>query len=223
MGTTTNDGPRPVLLLDVGLACTGVAVATLRDDGPHLALSLIRPDEFLAPASINDKRSHVRWGDAAAQLYLSLSSLVLCCAAQSNGEGAIVFAEVPVLGARSAGAMRSMAMALAVYRSVIARRLATHREFTRNDVLAAAFGKKKPVGDGKEATRRLVRSTFAIDDSALSLEGRLGGTLTKACQTLHDNAYDAAAVLFAARDTHELRVLAGWGDWKASREEVTAR
>lgn len=207
--------PRPVLLLDVGLACTGVAIATLRDNGPHLALSLIRPDEFLSPASINDKRSHVRWGDAAAQLYLSLSNLLLRVAPHPDGSEAVVFAEVPFLGARSAGAMRSMAMALAVYRSMIARRRATHREFTRNDVLAAAFGKKKPVGDGKEATRKLVRETFTIDFPMLP-----AAESTKAAVALRDNAYDAAAVLFAARDTHELRVLAGWGDWKAEKMET---
>lgn len=192
---------RPLLLLDVGFAATGVAVATLHDDGPHVALDVIVPARGLSPKALHEKRACVKFGDLSERLFMQIWSFL------HVGDPTIV-AEVPVMGSRSAAGMRSMALALACYRAAAVDVESKRRhEFIRNDVLAACFPKKKPVGDGKAATRALVRDLLVVDDS------RLPAVKTKADQQLHDNAYDAAALLFVAREHGILREC-GWGDWE---------
>jgi hypothetical protein len=208
-------GSRPVLLLDVGFDCTGVAVAALHDDGPHLKLYLIVPCTNLSPKTLNEKRAAQRFGDLAERLYCVLVETM--CDNRSP-ICPVVFAEVPTMGSISAGGMRSMALALAAYRAACVVACAEHAEFSRNDVMAACFGNRKPAGDGKAATRSLVVRTFGenVDASALP------HGMTKANRKLRDNAYDAAAVLFAARDHDLLRRAAGWGDWKVNAPAYSA-
>ena len=202
----------PLLLLDVGFQCTGVAVATLHDDGPHVALDLIVPERGMSTKALREKRACVKFGDLAERLYLGFHRLANCIYGDGDHPNHVV-AEIPVMGSRSAAGMRSMAMALACYRGAFAGSRERCHDFTRNDVLAACFPTKKPTGDGKAATRDLVLRTFTIDGGKLPKED------SAAARKLNDNAYDAAALLFVARE-HGILARCGWGDWAPVKESV---
>lgn len=218
------NAPRAVLLLDVGLEATGVAIATLRDDGPHVKLSVIEPAAGLSTAARNEKRSCIYFGDLAENLYTSLVETIAnngpTWGFDSPGIGAIVFAELPTMGAQNASGMRAMSIALAAYRAACVVACANRCDFIRNDVIAAALGTKRVSDETKLQTRALVAKTFIVDQSALPKtklvkHKRTGAMIpVESIEKLRDNAFDAAAILFAARDHELLRVTAGWGDVK---------
>lgn len=224
--------PKPVLLLDVGLEATGVAVATLDDDGPSVLLALIEPAKLMSTAQQNEERAAVYFGNLAERLFEELRAwmqreLIEVAAGEQRLEAfAAVFAEVPVLGGQSAAAMRAMSLALAAYRCACRATNVRHVDFIRSDVIAAALGTKKVSDETKLQTRALVSERFNVDGERLPKtklvkHRRTGAMLPcEATERLRDNAYDAAAVLFAARDHEALRVGAGWGDWKGAAHAV---
>lgn len=217
---------RPVLLLDVGLDATGIAIATLDDDGPRVRLDVFRPADQLSTAERNEKRSSTYYGDVATMLFSFLNDLM---ARSAKFKFAVVFAEVPTMGAQNASGMRAMSMSLAAYRCAARAANLRRVDFIRNDVIAAALGTKRVTDETKLQTRALVSKCFTVDDSALPPTKMVKHRRTvqmipcEATEKLRDNAYDAAAVLFAARDTDALRVGAGWGDWKLDRAAIGPR
>lgn len=213
--------PRPILLLDVGFAATGVARATLHDDGPHVELAVLVPSAGLSPKALREKRAATRFGDLAERLFGLLLMQLTAHLVRCGGDAAHVVAEVPVLGARSAGAMRSMALALACWRAACdatrSPRLVRH-EFVRSDVLAACgLAGRKHDDTQKVATEALVRRCCKVDEACLppvrttpATKRRPAGPCREDLERRWD-AFDAAALLFAAREGGVLRT-AGWGD-----------
>lgn len=215
---------KSVLLLDVGLAATGIAVADLLESGPRVRLSVIVPERGLSPASLRDKRAYARYGDLAEKLFVELSD-VMRAVISRNGGSLVVCAEVPSMGSISSSGIRSMALALAVYRAACAASNAIHLEFSRNDVIAACWTKetmpKAPMVEvGKGAKKRMVpepdfmkRMTRERVDQFFKVDAALlPGIGTKEDRALRDDAYDAAAVLFAVRSHQLITSIAGWGD-----------
>lgn len=223
------NAPRAVLLLDVGLEATGVAIATLHDDGPHVNLSVIEPAAGLSTAARNEKRSCIYFGDLAERLFKSLRNIIIenrhiekhpLYESIMIDPYVAVFAELPSMGAMNASGMRAMSIAIAAYRAACITIGALHVDYIRNDVIAAAIGTKRVSDETKLQTRALVAKTFIVDQSALPktklVKHRRTGAMVpvESIEKLRDNAFDAAAILFAARDHELLRVTAGWGDVK---------
>jgi hypothetical protein len=206
--------PRPVLLLDVGFEATGVAVAHLLDDGPHVTLSVIVPAASMSTAALNEKRSCVAFGDRFEALYDRLVETMSAAPERPP----LVFAELPTMGAMNASGMRAMSLALAAYRAACVVTGARRVDFIRSDVIAAALGSKKVSDETKLQTRALVSRHFIVDETRLPktklLKHRRTGAMLpcEATEKLRDNAFDAAAVLFAARNHGRLVIDAGWGN-----------
>jgi hypothetical protein len=148
---------------------------------------VIVPTDGLSPKALREKRAC----DAAAHLIRRLHRAIEEAATiYGEGHGARVIAEVPSLGSISAAGARQMAMALACYE--IATRAFETERYLRSDVVAAMFGKRRPKGDIKDVTRKVVQQRFSIG-------------LHDVPENLREHAYDAAACLFAARDAPSVR------------------
>jgi hypothetical protein len=188
-----------ILCIDVGFTATGWATfdgtVGTRDLQLHArACGVIVPTDGLSPKSLNEQRSHEKYGLLCERFAADLHALVQKTLKGSDPIKFWILGEPPAMGAMSAGAMRSMSFALAVYR-VVTTGMPRH-DVSRNDVKAAIWGKRMPPGDIKPLVRQIVRQRMALD-------------LTGIPEKLHEHVYDAAATLFAARDSMAVRSQ-GW-------------
>ncbi|HUH20620.1 MAG TPA: hypothetical protein VLZ09_02025 [Gaiellaceae bacterium] len=154
---------------------------------------VIVPTDGLSPKALREKRACEREAIQDRNLFRGIERVVddVFKLASPYNDPFRVVAEVPALGSISAASARQMAASLACFECGCSSRFEVER-YLRSDVVAAMFGKRRPKGDIKDVTRKVVQQRIALD-------------LKDVPENLREHAYDAAACLFAARDAPSVR------------------
>lgn len=166
---------------------------------------VIVPTDGLSTKALREKRACEREALQDLRLFRGIRDAALYAKNLCETTGGKVFplsvvAEVPAMGSISAASARQMAASLACFEAAMnvveeANKggLLEVERYLRSDVVSAMFGKRRPTGDIKDVTRKVV-----LQRMALRFEQDLS-------DDLKEHAYDAAATLFAARDAPSVR------------------
>jgi len=165
---------------------------------------IIVPTDGLSPKALREKRACEREAIQDQRLFRGIRDLVIDRIERERMSVRKLFpvsivAEVPALGSINATAARQMAASLACFEAAmlviepeLQGGMMDVERYLRSDVVAAMFGKRRPKGDIKDVTRKVVQDRIALD-------------LKDVPENLREHAYDAAACLFAARDAPSVR------------------
>lgn len=153
---------------------------------------VIVPTDGLSTKALREKRACEREAIQDRRLFAGIKDMLRLILQADKAEFRII-AEVPAMGSISAASARQMAASLACFESAMETDNYDVERYLRSDVVSAMFGKKRPTGDIKDVTRKVV-----LERMALRFEQDIS-------DDLKEHAYDAAATLFAARDAPSVR------------------
>jgi len=165
---------------------------------------VIVPTDGLSPKALREKRACEREAIQDQRLFRGIRDAALDRIEQEQMNSTKVFpvsiiAEVPALGSINATAARQMAASLACFEAAMLMiepelqgGMMDVERYLRSDVVAAMFGKRRPKGDIKDVTRKVVQQRIAL-------------SLEDIPENLREHVFDAAACLFAARDAPSVR------------------